>query len=62
MCNANKMPTWRKMYILTTYMLPHIMYGSASHILTAQSIKALESNTAYKSLKAVFVATIKKIL
>ena len=38
------------------------MYGSASHILTAGSIKNLKINGAYKDLKGIFISAIKRTL
>lgn len=62
MCNANYMPNWRKLYIMTTYMLPHFSYGSASYIITTRSIKSLLTNGAYIKLKAIFIMMLKKTL
>ena len=61
-CNANYMPKWRKLYIMTTYMLPHLMYGSASFILTSKTLENMDSNVAYKKLKAIFFSMVKKML
>ena len=58
----NKMPKWRKLYIMMTYLLPHFMYGSALFMLTAKSKEKLLRNTAYKRLEAIFISTIKKTL
>ena len=62
MCNANMMPKWRKIYIMITYMLPHIMYGSLSFILTARTFERMEVNGAFKKLKGIFFAMIKRTL
>ena len=62
MCQMNKMPKWRKLYIMMTYLLPHFMYGSASFILTAKTKEKLLRNTAYKALVAVYISAIKKTL
>ena len=58
----NKMPKWRKLYIMMTYLLPHFMYSSASFILTAKTKDKLLRNTAYKALEALYISAIKKTL
>ena len=58
----NKMPKWRKLYIMMTYLLPHFMYGSASFMLTTKTKDKLLRNTAYKALEALYISAIKKTL